>query len=207
MATAVDLVTTGSFHAMWWMMRRLVRCEDESDHELVSRIARRDSDAFSVLYRRYLARVLGFMVRQTGDREAAADLAAEVFAGVLVAAERYQPQGADASAWVFSIARHKLASSRRRGRVEDKARRRLGYRPVALNDEDLEAIDELTGGCCEVERLVDRLPIQERLAVLGRVVHGRGYGELAGELRCSEMVVRKRVSRGLARLRKGMAEQ
>lgn len=184
-----------------------MRCEDKSDHELVSRIAGRDGDAFSVLYRRYLPRVLGFLVRETGDREAAADLAAEVFAGVLVAAERYRPEGADASAWVFSIARYKLGSSRRRGRVEDQARRLLGYGPVSLADEDLEAVDQLTGGVGDIDRLVDGLPPQERFAILERVVHGRGYRDLASELRCSEMVVRKRVSRGLARLRKGMAEQ
>jgi RNA polymerase sigma factor (sigma-70 family) len=189
------------------MMRQFMRWEEGSDHELIGRIARRDGEAFSVFYRRYLPRVLGFLVRETRDRDVAADLTAEVFAGVLLGAERYQPQAPDASAWVFSIARHKLLSSRRRRRVEDRARRELGYEPVLLEDGDVEAVDELVGDRGVLDGLVDQLPPHERFAVLERVVKGRAYRELAGDLRCSEMVVRKRVSRGLARLRKGLAEQ
>jgi DNA-directed RNA polymerase specialized sigma24 family protein len=37
--------------------------------------------------------------------------------------------------------------------------------------------------------------------VLSRVVHERSHGDIASELSCSEMVVRKRASRGLSRLR------
>jgi RNA polymerase sigma-70 factor (ECF subfamily) len=184
-----------------------MRFEEASDHELVRRIAVRDGEAFSVFYRRYLPRVVRFLTRETEDRDAAADLAAEVFAGVLLAAERYRPQGADASAWVFSIARHKLLSSRRRGRVEDKARRQLGYEPVVLEDADLEAVDRMVGARGTLDRLVDRLPPPERFAVIERVVKGRAYRDMARELRCSEMVVRKRVSRGLARLRKDLAQR
>jgi RNA polymerase sigma factor (sigma-70 family) len=184
-----------------------MRGEERPDHELIARIAGRDGEAFSVFYRRYLPRVLAFLDRETGDREAAADLAAEVFAGVLLGAERYQPQAADASGWVFSIARHKLLSSQRRRRVEDRARRELGYEAVVFENGDLEAVDKLVGDRGALDGLVDQLPPQERFAVLERVVKGRAYRNLAVELRCSEMVVRKRVSRGLARLRKGLAEQ
>jgi DNA-directed RNA polymerase specialized sigma24 family protein len=49
--------------------------------------------------------------------------------------------------------------------------------------------------------LVDRLPEDERRAVLSRVVDERSYREIAAELQCSEMVARKRVSRGLAGVR------
>jgi hypothetical protein len=45
------------------------------------------------------------------------------------------------------------------------------------------------------------LPDQQREAVRARVVEGRGYEEIAGELRCSLSVVRQRVSRGLAAIR------
>ena len=54
--------------------------------------------------------------------------------------------------------------------------------------------------------LVESLPEDERDAVELRVVHEREYAEIAAELRCSELVVRKRVSRGLARLREQLKE-
>jgi RNA polymerase sigma-70 factor (ECF subfamily) len=50
------------------------------------------------------------------------------------------------------------------------------------------------------------LPADARSAVLARVVEERDYGEIAASLRCSEMVVRKRVSRGLQALRSELGE-
>ncbi|MGH2930562.1 MAG: sigma factor-like helix-turn-helix DNA-binding protein, partial [Solirubrobacteraceae bacterium] len=48
-------------------------------------------------------------------------------------------------------------------------------------------------------------PTDERAAVRARVIEEREYGEIARSLGCSEMVIRKRVSRGLARLRASVA--
>jgi RNA polymerase sigma-70 factor (ECF subfamily) len=39
------------------------------------------------------------------------------------------------------------------------------------------------------------------------VIEERSYREIAGRLRCSEAVVRQRVSRGLRRLRKQIGEE
>ena len=52
-----------------------------------------------------------------------------------------------------------------------------------------------------VTELVEALPVGERHAVKAHVLDERSYSEIAASLDCSEMVVRKRVSRGLARLR------
>ena len=50
----------------------------------------------------------------------------------------------------------------------------------------------------------ESLPADQRDAVQARIVEERPYPEIARELRTSEMVVRKRVSRGLATLRERM---
>jgi RNA polymerase sigma-70 factor (ECF subfamily) len=49
--------------------------------------------------------------------------------------------------------------------------------------------------------LLDTLAPDQRRAIEGRYLEERGYREIAGDLRCSESVVRKRASRGLAALR------
>ena len=49
--------------------------------------------------------------------------------------------------------------------------------------------------------LLDSLPAEQRAAVRGRVIEGRDYEDLARELGCSELVVRRRVSHGLRVLR------
>lgn len=176
-----------------------------SDAQLLAAIARCDDRAFSAFYRRHLAMVVGWCARRT-DPELAADLTAEVFAAVLVGAARYEPSQESAAGWLLGIARNVLGHSVRRGQVDARARRRLGVSPLAVEDDDLSRVLELAD---EPERsaagLLAGLPADERMAVCARVIEERAYGEIARSLGCSEMVVRKRVSRGLARLRARVA--
>lgn len=180
---------------------------NRTDAELLAAVAQRDGAAFSAFYRRHLAEVLAYLVRETGDSELAADLAAEVFAAVLLSAARYEPQAPSALPWVIGIARHKVLMSWRRGRVEARARQRLGLEPVELDDLALERIEQLAdAGVGRLEQMLEQLPPMEREAVRWHVVDEVGYEEIAKQLNCSEMVVRKRVSRGLGRLRNQLTE-
>src|ERR1700729_4350942 len=174
-----------------------------SDTALLAAIAARDGAAFAVFYRRHLPAVLAFLLRETRDREAAADLAAEVFAAVLLGGSSYAEQGESAMPWVIGIARNKLLMSFRRGRVEARARHRLGFQALALDDGDLERIEGVArsdGGRLKPKAVQD-LPEDERYAVPSRVAEDHPDREIATELECSEMVIRKRVSRGRARMR------
>lgn len=175
-----------------------------NDAELLAASAQGDGDAFACFYRRHLPTIVGYCLRATGSEDAAADLAAEVFATALEASDRYEPLYDSASAWLHGIARNKLLDSWRRGRVEDATRRRLGFQPVLLDDRDLERVVELAAQ--DTLALIDELPAEQRRAVRGRVLGERDYAELAAELGCSELVVRQRVSRGLARLRARLTE-
>jgi RNA polymerase sigma-70 factor (ECF subfamily) len=169
-----------------------------SDGALLAAIANCDEAAFAAFYRRHLPLVTAFALRGTGNPESAADLVAEVFAAVLLSARRYRDDG-PAAPWLLGIARNKLRMSLRRGRIEERARRRLGLEAVTLEDRDVDVVWRLAdAGAAE---LLAVLPEQERAAVEARVLLERDYREIAAELRCSELVVRKRVSRGLARLR------
>jgi RNA polymerase sigma-70 factor (ECF subfamily) len=179
----------------------------EQHIDLVHRIATGDPNAFTELYEIYLPLVLRWCLRSTGDRELAADLSAEVFAAALLSAGRYRAAAGTPAVWLIGIAHNKLRESRRRRRVEDSARRRLGVEPVALIDADLERVDELVGMDEQLQRLVDELPADQRLAIVARVVDERSYEEIAAELRCSESVVRQRVSRGLRSLRSELEER
>jgi len=175
------------------------------DDELLRR-CRRDPAAFGTFYERHERLVLGYFMRRTRDPELAADLAAETFAAALIAAPRYRGGGAPASAWLVGIARHVLAASVRSARVEDRARRRLGMEPLALDDELLERIARI-GGDERVEMLLARLSPDQSEAVRARVVEEEDYEAIAARLRCSQSVVRQRVSRGLAVLRRIYEEE
>lgn len=176
---------------------------------LLMRFAAGEPEAFVAFYRLNLAAIVAFFLRRTGDQELTADLTAEVFAAALLAAPRYDPDARPALAWLHGIASHKLADSRRRGRVEDEARRRLALEPLVLSDAALERVEELASadaGRDALEGAVAALPAEQRSAVLARVVGERSYPEIAAEMACSEMVVRQRVSRGLKALRSRLKE-
>ena len=180
-----------------------------SDDELLRRFAGGDAGAFAAFYRRHVAAVVTFFLRRTGDHELTADLTAEVFAAALLAAERYRPGERPALAWLYGIAANKLADSRRRGRVQDEARRRLGLEPLAIDDDDVVRIDQMArslGDDSRLEEAVGSLAPEQRDAVLARVVDERSYAEIATAMGCSELLVRKRVSRGLKKLRLQMKE-
>jgi RNA polymerase sigma factor (sigma-70 family) len=180
----------------------LVVRERWSDRELIAAIADRDGEACTVFYRRHLGRIVAYLMRETRDPELAADIAGEVFATVIVAARRYRPETDSAAPWLIGIARNTLAASRRRGRVQDRARQRLEIEAIEFDDDDgaTDAIASRVG--TNVVDLVAQLPREERHAVEARVVHERSYSDIAAQLQCSEMVVRKRVSRGLGRVRR-----
>lgn len=179
--------------------------ERDLDDELLARFVGGDPEGFVEFYRRHRAAMLAYFLRRTGDVELTADLTAEVFAAALIGARRYRPGGSPALAWLYGIAAKKLADSRRRGRVEADARRRLALDPIALEDEDLERIPSIAG-TVEVSAAVAALTEEQRAAVLARVVDEREYAEIAADLACSEMVIRKRVSRGLRILRKRLEQ-
>ncbi len=165
-----------------------------------------DPQAFGAFYDRYEQLMLGYFVRNTGRADLAADLTAEVFAAALASTSSYRPAKGSARGWLFGIARHQLADLWERGRVEDRARRSLGMEPLALEDPELARIEELADSEGQVLDALSALPADQRIAVEGRVVQERGYAELAERLRCSESVVRKRVSRGLHSMRTSLSE-
>jgi RNA polymerase sigma factor (sigma-70 family) len=182
--------------------------DDADDAALLLAAAHGDSAAFERFYRRWLPVVTRFHLRRGGSREAAFDLTAETFAGVVVSLGDFDPARGSAAGWLFGIAEHKLATSLRRGRVEARARRELGHRRLVLDDDDLVRVEELASlvGHAQVQELLSELPPGQEAAVRARVLDERSYAEIAVDLRCSEAVVRQRVHRGLQRLRERLAE-
>jgi RNA polymerase sigma factor (sigma-70 family) len=178
---------------------------ERSDEELLAATAK-EPEAFAVFYRRHLTPVLAYLLTRTRRPELAADIAAETFARALERRARFDSARGPARAWLFAIAGSVLVDSVRQGRVEDRARRRLAMPARELTDEDLERIEELVdaAGGPDAAAIVGDLSAEQREAVLARVVGERSYADIAAELEVSEAVVRQRVSRGLASLRRGM---
>jgi RNA polymerase sigma factor (sigma-70 family) len=176
----------------------------QADRDLLA-ASRGDPDAFRDFYRATAETVVRYFGARVRDPEVAADLMAETFAAALLAVRGYRPRrDGSALAWLFAIAHNKLVDSARRHKVAAEARERLALDRLVLEDADIARVEELT----DLERrsprlleLVSELPADQRDALLARVVDQRDYPEIATEMRCSESVIRKRVSRALHTLR------
>jgi RNA polymerase sigma-70 factor (ECF subfamily) len=168
-----------------------------SDEEL---LASHDTEAFGVFYDRHAPTLLGYFARRTADPQTAADLTAETFASAIVAQERYEPSGAPALAWLYTIAARRLADYHRHGAVEARMRRLVAMRTPRVGAEDAAMIRVLADDAART--LLDGLPADQQEAVAAHVIEERGYAQLAGDLQTSEAAVRQRVSRGLATLRR-----
>jgi RNA polymerase sigma-70 factor, ECF subfamily len=170
------------------------------DEDLVARAAAGDGEAFAELYRRHVAAITTFVRRRVASPELAFDLTAETFAAAAAGVRAFDPARGSARGWLFGIAHNELRQAWRRGAVENRARRRLALEPIVLDDEALERIEGMVDDGVLVQALA-ALSATEREAVQARVIDERGYDEIAAQLRCSESVVRQRVSRGLRRIR------
>lgn len=174
------------------------------DREL-TRLLGGDPDAICSLYDRHLARLVRLLLGAGADHELAWDIAQETFARLLERRDRIRvTEDGSAWPWLASCAKNLLRDWQRRGRVDNRARRKLGIDPIATTDEELDAaLARLDGKrhTSELEQALADLPASQRAAVTARVLEEHDYAELAHCSATSEQTMRRRVSRGLHAMR------
>jgi RNA polymerase sigma-70 factor, ECF subfamily len=167
-----------------------------------------DADAFMALYEHRAEETLAFFARRTLDAQIAADLTAETFAEAFSSRHGFDPRRGDAGAWLFGIARHRLARYLRNRSVERSARARLGFPQRGLNDADLERVEALIDFADvgrRIQAALSTLNADQREAVVLRVIDELGYPQIAERLGLTEETARARVSRGLRSLAVSLA--
>src|SRR5690606_23373838 len=98
------------------------------DDAALVRAARGDPAAFAALYRRYVGPVYRYLYSRLGHAAEAEDLTAQVFSEALQALPRYRERKRFA-AWLFAIARRRLADHYRRQRPSEPLDERLPGQP------------------------------------------------------------------------------
>lgn len=175
---------------------------DSSDEEL---LVSGGAQGFALLYERRYPLIRSYLRRRVGPHpDLVLDLVAETFARALERREQFDPRRGTAVGWLLGIARHLLLEAVRQGRVADTSRRRLGMERIVVESDQLELIEH--ENTSELERSLSRLPAEQREAIERRVLEEEPYALIAARIGCSEQVVRKRVSRGLAALRRRVKE-
>lgn len=137
-----------------------------SDAELIQRILKQDSEAFAVLFDRYIGQVTDHLTRMLRDAGAADDVAQEVFLRVWNRADQWSGAGAF-RAWLFRIATN-LALNHLRGK---KRRREQPLEmPSMFEEEDDEQL--VPGWMIDHASLSPDIHVEraEQRQILGRMI-------------------------------------
>jgi RNA polymerase sigma-70 factor (ECF subfamily) len=145
---------------------------EESDETLMARAGRGDREACGSLVARHLGRVVAFAGRVLGDRNAAEDVAQEVFLRLWTHAGRWQPGRARLGTWLHRVALNLCLDrlARRRERPLDEAGEPPDPQPSAT------ALVEARDIGRHVNEEMMNLPSQQRIAIT--LCHYQGFSNL-----------------------------
>jgi RNA polymerase sigma-70 factor (ECF subfamily) len=166
-----------------------------SDGDLIRRVARRDANAFEVLYHRYARPVFGLALRRLGDRMRAEDAVQETFAAIWRSARTYKPDRGAGAPWLYAVARNAIVDrSRSRTDVPGEVPETAATEPGP--DERAEA----SYVSWRVHRALEELPENERNVIELAYYGGLSQSEVADFLDIPLGTVKTRTRAGLGRL-------
>ena len=167
----------------------------QSDRALVEAVRRGEPEACAVLFDRFAPHVRRVLARLLGVDDELGDALHDVFVQVLGSIDRLADPGA-LKAWVTTVAVYTA-----RGRIRRRARRRwLRLRPPGElpEPEAIEASYEVTEALRATYRVLDRLPVDERIVFALRFIEGMSLPEVAHACGVSLATTKRRLRRARA---------
>ena len=187
--------------------RALPRHTHLSDEALVALVARGDETALGELYDRVGRVAYGIALRVLRDERLAEDAVQEGFLGVWRTADRFLPERAKATTWIFTHVHRRAVDIVRREERRRAEPLEAGARPHATDP----------GGSAEdaawlgferdrVQAALRSLPDTQREAIELAYYGGYSQSELAERLGLPLGTIKSRMFAGLARLREVLDE-
>jgi RNA polymerase sigma-70 factor (ECF subfamily) len=170
-----------------------------ADVMLARRIARGDTDALGHAYDAHHDAVRAFGRRLLGSEAAAEDLVHDVFLALPDVAARFEGR-ATLRTFIMSIAVNRTRNSRRATARRIGAMERLHQEPRE-GGEDPESLSERRAMAELLSRLLDELPMDQRVAIVLCVIEERTSGEAAQIVGVPEATVRTRLFHARRKLR------
>ncbi len=174
---------------------------------LAERAARQDLAAFADLYRLYAPQVLRYIAARVWNEEEAEDLTNTVFAKALAALDRYRPDPAQFSTWLYTITQNTVIDHYRRRKLPGLEDPAPDLESVLDPHEDPEGQvlrDE------ERKRLYQallQLTPEQRQVIGCRFFFNLPVSEVARLMSKSEGAIKALQFRGLARLRRYLTSE
>lgn len=168
--------------------------------ELINR-AKTDSEAFGVLYDRYVVRIYNYIYYRVSNVGDAEDLTAKVFFKALDNIGKYRHMGLPFSAWLYRIAHNQVANFHRdRSKVKE-----ISIDDLVLSDSANNPIPERALQANEEQkallRLVNDLSPQKRELIVLKFAHKLSNAEIGEILGKSEGAIKSLYHRTLLELR------
>ena len=185
-----------------------------SDEELMMKCRNGDMSAFELLVRRYEDLMINFIYRSIGDYHRAEDLAQETFLRVFKSAGRYEPK-CQFKNWLYLIAtnlcRNEVRNRNRRNTLflddlvpEDED---VNYSAVMMDVRNLpDELYEKKERNLLIQQTLNRLPENQRMALILVTYQNMRYEEIAEVLDCSVSAVKSLIHRARQAMKKLLVE-
>jgi RNA polymerase sigma-70 factor, ECF subfamily len=164
---------------------------------LLRRLKAHDSAAWSELYDRHYLSIWRYAAGRTSSRDAADDVAGQVFLEALESIGRFQARGKPILAWLYTIARNHAAKWVRRQRRESPVA------PPERGDSGMTPVDD----ALVLSRALGRLTKDQREVVVLRHYAGCSTAEIAALLGKNERAVYSAEARAMASLRRQLSSE
>jgi RNA polymerase sigma-70 factor (ECF subfamily) len=188
---------------------------DDPDVQLMLRFQKGDMGAFQELFHKHAPSVVNFAFHFLGTRARAEEIAQEVFLQVYRWQKRYEPK-AKFSTWLFKIANNHCLNEVRKGEyratheslnplvdAEGEERERDLPDTNPGRGEEILAAKQAAG---KIQKILDRIPENQRAALMLSRLEGMSYQEVAEVLGCTEKAVKSLVFRATQSLKEGLRD-
>jgi RNA polymerase sigma-70 factor, ECF subfamily len=182
----------------------------DSDEELIGRLARGDLEAFDLIYARYARPVFSLAARVLGDDAEAEEVTQDVFERAWRHAPSFDQTRGRFATWLLSMTHHVAIDAIRRRQRRPQA---LGGEPGALAlqlladprvDVASTTVEHVEGA--QIRQALQALPEAQRRAIELAYFGGLSHLEIAAALGDPLGTVKARIRRGMERLRSMLEE-
>lgn len=176
--------------------------DPESDEALAADMARGDTAALRALYDRYEAPAFRFLLRMTGDREAAKDLVQETFTRAWTMARLFDPARGRFKSWLFTMALNLTRNERSKKRYSTVHLGPEAIEGMASHGEAPDAALLRAETSRRVSEAMAKLPPLLREVVVMKVHQQLKFTEIAEITRTPEGTLKARFHRAVEELRR-----
>ncbi|MEH2483122.1 RNA polymerase sigma-70 factor (ECF subfamily) [Nitrobacteraceae bacterium AZCC 2146] len=174
----------------------LAPVQDE-DEELLNRLASNDEAAFRLLVERHIDRAFGIALRIVGSRADAEDVVQDTMLKVWTHRGRWQHGRAKFSTWLYRVVTNRCIDLHRRPRTDnvDAVPEPADAQPDVVSTMQRDEVTHM------LENAMQRLPEQQRVAVILSYHENMSNGEIAEVMDTTVSAVESLLKRGRQQLR------